>query len=116
MTVTSRVPALIGYLVDLFTADATIGAATPPVTVYDGPATTGLDPPLKLFIGLTDPDNPAAEPAADSQQSWAALGRRGPDEQVTIHSCAEAWSGADDIRTMRVAASGTCAAVETLMQ
>ncbi len=116
MTVTSRVPALIGYLVDLFTADATIGAATPPVTVYDGPATTGLDPPLKLFIGLTDPDNPAAEPAADSQQSWAALGRRGRDEQVTIHCVAEAWSGTDDIRTLRLAVYAIVAAIETLMQ
>ena len=116
MTVTTRVPALISYLVTLFTADPTLGAATPPVTVYDGPPTTGLDAPLKLFIGLTDPDNEAAEPAADSTQTWASLGRRGRDEQVTIHCVAEAWSGVDTIQTVRLAVYGIVAAVETLMQ
>lgn len=117
MTVTSRVPALIDYLVNLFTADPTLGTATPPVTVFDGPATTALDPGLKLFIGLTDPDNIAGyEPAADSVQSWAAIGRRGRDEMVTIHCAAEAWSGVDDLRTQRVAAYGIVSAVETLMQ
>ncbi len=114
MTITSRVPALIDYLVNLFTADATLGTAPAPgtVTVYDGPATTGLDPPLKLFVGLTDPDNKGIEPAADFTQSWAAIGRRGRNEQVTIHCVAEAWSGTDDIRTLRVAAYGIVAAVE----
>ena len=116
MTITSRVPALIDYLYNLFSTDPTIGTATPPVTVYDGPVTTGLDAPLKLFVGLTDPDNPAAEPAGDSVQSWAALGRRGRDEQVTIHCCAEAWSGVDDVKTLRVAVYGIVSAVETLMQ
>ena len=115
-TVTSRVAPLIDYLFGLFSADPTIGAATPAVAVYDGPPTTALDFGLKLFVGLTDPDNPAAEPAADSQQAWAALGRRGRDEQVTIHCCAEAWSGSDDIKTMRLAAYGIVSAVETLMQ
>ncbi len=118
MTITSRVPALLDYLFTLFSGDPTLGTAPAPSTVqvYDGPATTGLDPPLKLFVGLTDPDNPAAEPAADSQQAWAALGRRGRDEQVTIHCVAEAWSGTDDIRTLRLAAYAIVSAVETLMQ
>ena len=116
MTVTSRVAPLIDYLVNLFTTDPTIGAATPPVTVYDGPQTTGLDPFLKLFIGLTDPDNPAGEVAADSAQSWASLGRRGRDEMVTIHCAAEAWSGTEGIKTVRTAAYGIVSAVETLMQ
>jgi hypothetical protein len=109
-------PALIDYLVGLFTAAATIGAAVPPVTVYDGPPTTGLDAPLKLFIGLSDPDSSAAEPAAESVQDWSALGRLGRDETVTIHCCAEAWAGTDDMKTVRVAATGIVAAVETVMQ
>ena len=115
-TVTSRVPALIDYLVTLFTSAAAIGAATPPVTVYDGPATTGLDAPLKLFVGLSDPDNPGTEPAAESQQEWASLGRLGRNETITIHCCAEAWAGTDDLKTVRVSATGIVAAVETVMQ
>ncbi len=115
-TITSRVPALIDYLYNLFNTDLTLGTATPPVTVYDGPVTTGLDAPLKLFVGLTDPDNKGIEPAADFTQSWAAIGRRGRNEQITIHCVAEAWSGVDDTRTMRVAVYAIIAAVETLMQ
>jgi hypothetical protein len=117
-TITSRVPALIDYLFNLFNTDVTLGAAPAPntVTVYDGPVTTGLDAPLKLFVGLTDPDNPAAEVAADSVQEWAGIGRRARNETVTIHCCAEAWSGVDDVRTLRVAVAGIVAAVETLMQ
>jgi hypothetical protein len=118
-TITSRVPALIDYLVALFTNAATLGAAPAPgtVTVYDGPATTGLDAPLKLFVGLSDPDNPAAEAAADSVQSWSgAIGRLGRDETITVHCCAEAWAGTDDLKTVRVAVTGITAAVEVLMQ
>jgi hypothetical protein len=115
-TITSKLPPLIDYLVSLFTAAGTLGAATPPVTVYDGPATTGLDAPLKLFVGLTDPDNPGTAPAADSVQEWAALGRLGRNETITIHCCAEAWAGTDDLHTVRVAVTGIVAAVEVLMQ
>ena len=115
-TVTSRIPALIDYLVTLFTNAATLGQATPAVTVYDGPPTTALDAPLALYVGLADPDNPGTEPAAESVQTWAALGRLGRDEIITIHCAAEAWAGTDDIRTVRVSATGIVAAVEALMQ
>lgn len=115
-TVTSRAPALIAYLVALFTNDPTLGQATPPVTVYDGPVTTGLDAPLKLFVGLADPDNEAAELGSESQQSWAALGRLARDETVTIHCVAEAWSGVDDVATVRAQLTAITAAVEALMQ
>jgi hypothetical protein len=116
MTTTSRIPALIDYLVTLFQGSALLGQATPPVTVYDGPATTGLDAPLKLFVGLHDPDSAAAEEAAGSQQAWAALGRLGRDETVTIHCCAEAWAGTDDLKTVRTSVTGIVAAVEQVMQ
>jgi hypothetical protein len=127
-TVTTRLPALVDYLVALFAADPTIGTATPPVTVYDGPNVTGLDPFLKLYIGLTDPDNTTTpEAAGESVQTWGALGRRGRNETVTIRCCAEAWSGYDStpvaltpsasgIQTVRLAAYGIVTAVETLMQ
>jgi hypothetical protein len=115
-TVTSRIPALIDYLVTLFTSAATLGQASPPVTVYDGPATTGLDAPLKLFVGLADPDSDTAEPAAESTQEWAAIGRLGRNETITVHCCAEAWAGTDDLKTVRVAVTGIVAAVEAVMQ
>lgn len=115
-TITSRVPALIDYLVTLFQGAATLGAATPPVTVFDGPVTTALDPQLSLWVGLPDPDNPAAETAADFTQTWAALGRLGRNETITIHCCAQAWSGADDVKTVRLAVTGITSAVEVLMQ
>ena len=107
---------MIDYLVSLFQNDATIGLATPPVTVFDGPATTGLDAPLKLFIGLHDPDAAGAEEAGGFTQVWAALGRLGRDETVVIHCCAEAWAGADDLKTVRDAVTGIVAAVEVVMQ
>jgi hypothetical protein len=115
-TVTSRLPALIDYLVTLFTNDPTLGAATPPVTVYDGPPTTELDAALKLYVGLADPDNDGGQVAGETEQVWGALGRRGRDETVTIHCCAEAWAGTDDLHTVRLSVTGILAAVETLMQ
>jgi hypothetical protein len=115
-TVTSRVPALIDYLVNLFTADVTLGAAAVPVQIFDGPATTMLDSPLKLYVGWTDPDGTGDQAGAESTQDWAALGRRARNEQVTIHCCAEAWTGLDDVKTVRTSVTGITAAVETLMQ
>jgi hypothetical protein len=116
MTVTSRIPALLDYLVTLFQGSALLGQAVPPVTVYDGPPTTALDDKLALYVGLADPDNEGAEAAADSQQEWGAIGRLGRNETVTVHCCAEAWSGTDDMRTVRVSATGIVAAVEQVMQ
>lgn len=116
MTVTSRIPALLDYLVTLFANSTLLGAATPPVTVYDGPPTTALDAQLALYVGLADPDNDGAEAAAESVQEWAALGRLGRNETTTVHCCAEAWAGTDDMRTVRVSATGIVAAVEQVMQ
>ena len=116
MTVTSRVPALIDYLVTLFTNAATLGQATPPVTIFDGPPTTGLDAPLKLYVGLTDPGSEAAQAAADFTQDWAAIGKQARNETTTVHCCAEAWSGTDPLQPVRLAVTGITAAVETLMQ
>src|SRR5258707_1432681 len=92
-TVTSRIPALTDYLVSLFTADVTLGAAAAPgtVAICDGPVTTLLDAPLKLYIGWTDPDNTGGEARADSVQEWSSLGPRARNETLTIHFCAQAW-------------------------
>ena len=115
-TVTSRIPPLLSYLFTLFSNSALLGQATPPVTVYDGPPTTALDAPLALYVGLTDPDSTAAEEAATSVQEWAAIGRLGRNETITIHCCAQAWSGADDIAAVRTSVTAIVAAIEQVMQ
>ena len=115
-TVTSRVPGLIDYLIALFTSAPTLGQATPPVTVYDGPVTTEASDPLVLYVGLSDPDNEGAQPAADFTQEWGGIGRQARNETTTVHCCAEAWSGTDDLKTVRTAVYGITAAVEALLQ
>ena len=115
----SKVPALIDYLFTTFTNAATLGAAPAPntVTVFDGPQTTAAPYPLVLWVGLDDPDTDQVAPsAAASEQEWAGLGKLGRNEISTIHCVAEAWTGADDIRSMRVAAFAIVAAVEDIVR
>src|SRR5258708_13181713 len=108
-TITSRGPVLIDYLVTLFTNAATLGAAAAPgtVAIYDGPVTTGLDSPLKLYIGWTDPDNTAGVNASGSNQTWAGLGRFARHEHLTLHCCADAWSGPHHVKTCRPSCTST---------
>ena len=113
----SKVPAIIDYLFTTFTNAATLGQANPPVTVYDGPQTTAAPSQLVLWVGLDDPDTDQVAPsAAASEQEWAGLGKLGRNEISTIHCVAEAWTGADDIRGMRVAAFAIVAAVEDIVR
>ena len=113
----SKVPALIDWLVTAFTNAPTLGAASPPVVVYDGPQTTAASTPLVLWVGLDDPDTDQVAPsAAAAQQEWAGLGKQARNEISTIHCVAEAWTGADDIRSMRVAAFAIVAAVEDIVR
>jgi hypothetical protein len=114
--VTSKVPALIDYLVGAFTASALLGQATPAVTVYDGPPTTGLDAPLKLFVGLDDPDSDQAQLAVTFTQSLSGLDASKRDELSAVNCVAEAWAGTDDPRTVRVAVFGIVTAVETVVR
>lgn len=116
MTTTSRVPAVIDYLVTTFTAASTLGAATPPVAVYDGPVVTDAPAQLILWVGMDDPDSEEAPISAESESEWGSLGALARNEQITVHCVAEAWSGPDDVRAMRVAAFGIVAAVETLLR
>ena len=99
-----------------FTASPLLGQASPPVTVYDGPPTTGLDAPLKLFVGLDDPDSDQAQTAATFTQSYSGLDASKRDEMSAVNCVAEAWSGTDDIAVMRTAANGILAAVETVVR
>ncbi len=117
MTITSRVPALIDYLVSLFQNAATLGQAVPKVAVYDGQVITADPESLILWVGMTDPAIPNSEAAVFAQE-WAAIGRRGRNETVTIHCCAVSWGAgnSDSLAVQRAAVFGIVAAVETLMQ
>lgn len=110
----TKVPALLDYLVSAFQNAGTIGQATPPVTVYDGPPVTGADPGLHLYVGLTDPDTDGIEEAASWSQARNDLAF-GRTETSVVRCVAEAWSATDVISTMRQSANGIVAAVETLV-
>jgi hypothetical protein len=117
VTVTSRLPVLIDYLTALFTNAATLGQATPPVTVYDGPPTTAFDAALSLYVGLDDALSDQPPTAATSEQSLSGgldPGKR--QELVTIYCAAVVWFGTDDMRTVRTAAFQILAAAEDLVR
>ena len=115
MTVTSRIPAAIDYLVTTFKASALLGAASPPVAVYDGPLATAAPDQAQLWVGVDDPDTTAAVTSADSTQTWAGLGHLAKNEQLSIRCTAQAWSGGDDVRTARQAVYAIMSAVETVV-
>jgi hypothetical protein len=114
---TSRIPAVIDYLVNLFTAASTLGAATPPVSVIDGPQVNADPGPLALWVGVQNVD--AGETVADtasSVQTWAGLGRMARNEELTVYCVAQAWSGSDDVRPLRLQAAAMVAACEDLVR
>ena len=113
---TTVIPDVLDYLVNTFQAASTLGAATPPVAVYDGPVTTAAPAQLVLWIGIQDPDGIAAPIGAESQEQWAGVGARQRNEYLTVHCVAEAWAGGTDVRTVRLAAYGIVAAVEIILQ
>ena len=112
----SKAPALIDWLVAAFTAAPALGQATPPVAVYDGPVVTAAGDKLLLWVGLQDPDNEGIETAAAITQSRDDLGQATRTERSDIYCVAEAWAGTGDLATVRHAAAGILAAVETLIR
>jgi hypothetical protein len=112
---TSRVPALIDYLVTAFTAAPTLGAATPPVSVFDGPPTTADPAPLALHVGMDDLFSDQAPTSATSDQIRQGLAQK-RQETVTVHCAAVAWAGTDDMRTVRQSAFAILAAAEDIIR
>jgi hypothetical protein len=119
MAATSQVPTVIGYLVDTFTAAATLGTATPAVAVRCGPALSGDFSLLSLSIGVEDPatvENGDTVNGASSDQTWVGMGARTRDEDLVVFCVAEAWTGdSGDTRAAMVAVYGILAAVENLL-
>jgi len=118
MPVTTAMNDAINYLVTLFTTDVTLGAATPPVLVLDGPQTNQQYATQILWVGVQNPDDDpgTASPAAVGAQEWAALGNRARYENFAIYCALQAWSGVGDITTARNTAFVMMAAVETLVR
>jgi hypothetical protein len=113
--VTSRVPALIDYLVNAFTASPALGTAATPVLVFDGPVVTAAPAQLALYVGVDDVFTDQAPTSAQAEQSRSGLGSR-RQETITIHCAAVAWAGTDDARTGRLQAFAILAAVEDLIR
>jgi hypothetical protein len=115
---TSRVPQVIDYLVTLFQDAATLGQATSPVNVLDGPVVTADPGPLTLWVGVDDidPSNTGPLAASSSQQWQPGLGRADRTETLSVYCTAQAWSGSDDVRVLRVAACAISAAAEDLVR
>ena len=116
MAVTSRVPALIDYLVNAFSNAATLGLATPPVTVFDGPAATANPALLALHVGVDDALSEGPPTSASSEQVGQGLGGQHRQEAITVHCAAVAWAGTGDMRTVRTSAFAILAAVEDLIR
>jgi hypothetical protein len=112
---TTRIPALIDYLVAGFAAAATLGQATPPVLVFDGPAVSADPAPLALYVGVDDAFGGNAAISADSQQTAQGIATK-RQELITVHCCAVAWAGTDDLHTVRTSAFAIAGAVEDLVR
>jgi hypothetical protein len=112
MSTTSRVPSAIAALVTLFQNAATIGAATPPVAVYDGAKVTDAAAQLVLGVGTDTLTSGDKVLAATSEQTWAGLGKLARNEEITIECVALAWSGGGDVAAQRIAVYGIMSAVE----
>ena len=109
----SKVPAAIDYLVALFQGSELLGQAPSPVNVIDGPKVTADPGPLALWVGADDIET-AMPAAASSTQSREGLGRRAV-EDFSVPCLAQAKSGSDDVRSLRVLAAGIVTAVETVV-
>lgn len=112
---TSRIPGLIDYLVAAFTASAALGAASPPVSVFDGDPVTADPAPLALYVGVDDVFSDTAPVSATSEQVRQGLAQH-RQETAVINCAAVAWSGADDLRTVRTSAFAILAAAENLIR
>jgi hypothetical protein len=111
--------AAIDHLYSTFAAAVTLGAATPPVAVYDGPraAEPGQNL-LSLYIGVDDPGIVGANTgpvAAAGAWTWAGLGRLARYETFEVPCCALAADAASDMRSARLAAKGIYDAVDALL-
>ena len=92
---TTLVPDTVDYLVALFKAAPTLGAADPAVEVIDGPVPNSGSLPLALWVGVDDlaaASQNDATLAGESQKERSDMGL-GRQEAITIPCVAAAWTG-----------------------
>lgn len=94
---TSRVPATIDRLVELFNAAREAAGNT--FTVWDGPLVTGEYGP-GIHIGY-DGDPEGDYKTADPTQEWAGIGAKTRDEEFDIPCAAVALIGDQDTKLAR---------------
>lgn len=117
---TSALPAVIDYLVDRFTAAGTLGAATPPVPVYDGPQ--ALDPGQvvqALYVAVDNPgmgdDSSQGPVAAEFAWRWASLGAKTRYEQISVPCTAVHIDAGGSLRTARDGCMSLFAAADAVI-
>jgi hypothetical protein len=117
-TITDLIPDVIAYLVTQATANAALGAATPPVTIIDGPTGPGepLTTPQQMWIGYDSVTN--APEAGAATQKFSFLGQSGNyrDETGSIPCTAQAWSGDPNPATARAQCKALVGAVEVMLR
>lgn len=116
MSLTTRVPAIIDYLVNSFTAAATLGAAANPVTIIDGPEVFTYDG-RALWVGVGDVQigDPAPE-GATSTQRWVGMGAHAINEELSVPCIIQGWGGDQKFRPARLDAAAILAAVEDIIR
>jgi len=120
-TVTDLIPDVTNYLVAQCQANASLGAANPPVTVMDGPTTPGepLTTPQQIWIGYDAvTPQPESAPQGDGTQAFSFLGQSGGyrDENGTIICTAQAWNGDVNPATARAQCKAVVGAVEVMLR
>jgi hypothetical protein len=115
MSVTTAVPSVIDYLVTTFTVASTLGAATPPVLILDGPTPSEDYNKSVLWVGADDPDL-AKVGAATGDQDWVGPGNRWRNEQLSILMVAQSWDGDKKVKVARDLAYATIAAAENILR
>lgn len=116
-TVVSRVADVTDYLVAQCQANASLGAASPPVMVLDGqpPNESVYAAQQILWVGY-DPVNGTTE-LGGATQTFAFLdSARTRDEDGHVLMAAEDWSGDPDFKVHRDNVRGLVGAVETMLR
>jgi hypothetical protein len=120
-TITDQTPAVIDYLVGQCKANAALGGASPPVSVFDGPTISDVQlvNPQRIWIGADGPALPGAEvTAATFGQNFAFLDHaHTKDDTIDVACAAEMFSGdPTQQQAVRDGAFALMAAVETMLR